>query len=125
MVTMAPFVEHRGLQVAPLGLTNMLNPGGAVLSFSLADERQQRLLRRKSEDGAGASGNNGSAPARGAIAHLLVKGNGYLLLAASDAPRRVLLDGVPVPFTHDAAAGSVYVDLAPANKLTRDVAVSF
>ena len=128
MVTLAPFVEHSGVEVAPVGLTNMLNPGGAVLSFQLADERQQRVLRggsrSGSEDGAGAS-SNGSAPARGVVAHLLVKGNGYLLLAASDTPRRVLLDGVPVPFTHDTVAGSVYIELVPAQKLTRDVTMSF
>ena len=128
-MTLAPYAEHRGVEVAPVGLTNMLNVGGAVLSFQLADERQ-RLLRGSSssksgsEDGAGAS-SNGSAPARGVAAHLVIRGNGHLLLAASDAPRRVLLDGVPVPFTHDAEAGSVYVELAQANKLTRDVTLSF
>lgn len=129
VVTLVPFAEHRGVEVAPVGLTNMLNPGGAVLSFQLADERQQqRLLRGSrsggSDDGAGSSG-NGSVPARGVVAHLLVKGNGFLLLAASDAPRRVLLDGVPVPFTHDTVAGSVYIELVPAQKLTRDVTMSF
>jgi hypothetical protein len=122
VVTLAPFVEHRGVEVAPIGLANMLNAGGAVLSFQLSDERQR--LFRGSGDGAGSSG-NGSAPARGVVAHLVVKGNGHLLLATSDAPRRVLLDGVPVSFTHDAAADSVYVELAPGQKLTRDVSFSF
>ncbi len=130
IVTLAPFAEHRGVEVAPVGLTNMLNAGGAVLSFQLADERQRQLRgsssssRSGSEDGAGGS-SNGSAPARGVAAHLVIRGNGHLLLAASDAPRRVLLDGVPVPYTHDGEAGSVYVELPSANKLTRDVTLSF
>ncbi len=132
IVTLAPFAEHRGVEVAPVGLTNMLNAGGAVLSFQLADERQRQLRggsssssRSGSEDGAGAPSSNGSAPARGVAAHLVIRGNGHLLLAASDAPRRVLLDGVPVPYTHDGEAGSVYVELPLANKLTRDVTLSF
>ena len=130
IVTLAPFAEHRGVEVAPVGLTNMLNAGGAVLSFQLADERPRQLRgsqsssRSGSEDGAGSS-SNGSVPARGVAAHLVIRGNGHLLLAASDAPRRVLLDGVPVPYTHDGEAGSVYVELPSANKLTRDVALSF
>ena len=75
-MTLAPYAEHRGVEVAPIGLTNMLNAGGAVLSFQLADERQ-RLLRGgsslasrsgSSEDGAGS---NGSAPARGVVAQLV------------------------------------------------------
>lgn len=35
MVTVSPVLEAGGIQVAPVGLTDMLNAGGAVLSCSL------------------------------------------------------------------------------------------
>lgn len=111
MVTLAPYVEHGGVEVAPIGLSNMVNVGGAVLDFRLTPERS--------------AGGNGGQPGAGVLAHLVIKGIGQLLVASSAAPRRVLVDGVPGQFAHDVAAGTTVVQLPAGPKLTRDVSLSY
>lgn len=111
VVTLAPFAEHGGVEVAPLGLSNMVNVGGAVLDFQLKSER--------------GADSNGGQPSKGVLAHLVVKGIGQLLVASTAAPRRVLVDGVPGVYAYDAAAGSTVVQLPAGPNLTRDVSLSY
>lgn len=115
MVTLAPYVGLEGVEVAAIGLSNMVNVGGAVLEFRLTKEQVQRS----------ASSGNGSTPVKGVLAHLVVVGNGQLLVASTQAPRQVLVDGVPGKFAHDSEAGTTEVQLPAGSKLTRDVTLSY
>ena len=120
-MTLAPYVELEGVEVAAIGLSNMVNVGGAVLEFRL---RKERVLRSASSSN-GDTGSVGRAPAKGVLAHMVVIGNGRLLVASSQEPRRVLVDGVPGVFSHDPVAGTTEVQLPVGPKLTRDVSLSY
>ncbi|KAL4457908.1 hypothetical protein ABPG75_012773 [Micractinium tetrahymenae] len=71
-----------GVAVAPIGLVNMMNAGGAVLAAELAEPE------------ANGGHANGSEPA-GPELRILLRGAGRFLLYASRPPAAVLLDGQP------------------------------
>ncbi|KAI7843001.1 hypothetical protein COHA_003334 [Chlorella ohadii] len=113
--------ERGGVLVAPIGLTNMLNAGGAVLSCgwegAVATSQQEGGASQESTTAAGP----GAAPAEQIAAAsgpppplrfgLTSRGPGRLLVYASAAPSAVEAAGGRVQFAYDEATGALSFDV--------------
>jgi hypothetical protein len=107
------------VQCAVVGLVNMLNPGGAVVSVG-ASQQQQATRTSDGSNNGGSGTDSGSwavvpatadVPAAESTAALLVQfiGCGELLLFATAAPARVELEGEVVGFSYDDSSRRVGV----------------
>ena len=115
-VTMAPIMQLQELRFAPLGLMNMLNPGGAVLSCQLGPASSSAPERPGPEDEVSSSGDL-------VAAQLSVQGNGSLLLYSSQRPRDVLVEGLPRDWQHKAESGALTVQLDAGESVHKQVQV--
>ncbi|KAL4423584.1 hypothetical protein ABPG77_004624 [Micractinium sp. CCAP 211/92] len=105
VVTMAPIANlefggssSSGLEFAPVGLTNMLNGGGAVRGVHA--ERVEVATVASMEDGVpGQSPDDPESPEQ-LLLHLTVRGRGTLLAYSSHKPQACTVDGFEVPFGH-------------------------
>ncbi|KAL4457682.1 hypothetical protein ABPG75_012547 [Micractinium tetrahymenae] len=98
VVTLSPVTEAGGVLFAPIGLTDMLNAGGAVLSCAVSGGH--------SDDGYDVQ------PARAA---LKLRGAGTVLCYCSHAPTGVAVGGQQVPFSYDAERSALTFELVPAD----------
>lgn len=104
VVTLAPIARYEfggsssaGVEFAPLGLTNMLNGGGAVLRVHAehaGPATEASAAGPEEEDGCS------SGQAEQLLVHLSVRGRGTLLAYCSHKPQACTVDGFDVPFTH-------------------------
>lgn len=78
---------------APIGLINMLNPGGAIVSYSAL------------------SGPATAGDVAGPGLELVIKGHGSFLMYSSAVPAGVWLNGEPVEVQYDRFDGSVLVQI--------------
>ena len=120
----------KNLQWAFIGLTGMLNGGGAVLSDSHRVEREANALSSSSA----ARGKRATSARRVCVvAAATVYGCGSLAAFATARPRSVLVDGEPVAFgfdrdatgaTGEVCGGRVLVPLGPRED-THEVRMRF
>ncbi|PRW33710.1 raffinose synthase isoform B [Chlorella sorokiniana] len=122
LLTIAPCQEHGGMLVAPIGLTNMLNAGGAVLSCGW-DGTEEPASQESGLFGspAGSAGAPGASPAEQIAAaagpspllrfSLSTRGPGRLLVYASAAPSAVEAAGGSVRFDYNGATGALSFDV--------------
>ncbi|KAK9820373.1 hypothetical protein WJX72_009606 [[Myrmecia] bisecta] len=117
VVTIAPIEEQAGVAFAAVGLTNMFNSGGAVMSCILD-------ARGDSSDTQSSSSSGGQAGARVA-AYLTIKGSGTLLMYANQAPAAVRVGGQTTEFAYKETESRLEVELpTPASdQLQQDVTV--
>lgn len=92
LVWVAPLQQSAGVSFAPLGLVEMFNGGGAVLSASLLPGHQRAAA-------AAAAAVSSGGPA--AVAALQVRGCGRFLAYSSARPKSVLLNLTPHNFSWD------------------------
>lgn len=92
LVWVAPLQQSAGVSFAPLGLVEMFNGGGAVLSASMLPGHQRTAA-------AAAAVSSGGGPA--AVAALQVRGCGRFLAYSSARPKAVLLNLTPHNFSWD------------------------
>lgn len=92
LVWVAPLQQSTSVSFAPLGLVEMFNGGGAVLSASLLPGHQRAA-------GAAAAAVSSGGPA--AVAALQVRGCGRFLAYSSARPKSVLLNLTPHNFSWD------------------------
>lgn len=109
MVTVTPVLQHQGVRAAAVGLSNMLNCGGAVLSCSLHAPSQSQSL----------PGNGRSSSCQ---MDLVLKGHGSLLMYSSASPSSVHADSCSLPFKYDDQSGRLTV-LLSGERLQQDVTV--
>lgn len=92
LVWVAPLQQSAGISFAPLGLVEMFNGGGAVLSASLLPGHQRAAA-------AAAAAVSSGGPT--AVAALQVRGCGRFLAYSSARPKTVLLNLTPHNFSWD------------------------
>lgn len=109
VVTVAPVLQHQGIRAAAVGLSNMLNSGGAVLSCSLHSPSQSESL----------PGNGRSSSCQ---LDLVVKGHGTLLMYSNASPSSVHVHSCNLPFEYDDQSGRLTVSLN-GEHLQQDVTV--
>ena len=109
MVTITPVLQHQGVRAAALGLSNMLNSGGAVLSCHLHSSSQNKSLH--------GNGHNSSCQL-----DVTVKGHGTLLLYSDSSPSSVHANSCTLPFEYDEQSGRLAVPLS-GEHLQQDVTV--
>ena len=109
VVTVTPILQHQGIRAAAVGLSNMLNSGGAVLGCSLHLPSQ-----------------GGSLPGNGhsnrCQLDLVMKGHGKLLLYSNASPSSVHADSCKLPFEYDDQSGRLTVPLS-GERLQQQVVV--
>ena len=108
MLTIAPVLQHEGVRAAAVGLSNMLNSGGAVLSCSLHSPSQD-------------TGNGHSSSCQ---LDLVVKGHGTLLLYSDASPSSVHADSCKLPFEYNDESGRLMVILS-GERLQQHVVVAW
>ena len=113
---MAPIMQLQGVRFAPLGLMNMLNPGGAVLSCQLSPGSSSASKGPGREEEVVSS-------SASAVAELSVRGNGSLLFYSSEQPRDVLVEGLPRDWQHNADDGALTVQLDMGESVYKRVQV--
>lgn len=128
IVTFARVCRHHGVDFAPIGLKNMLNGGGAVVSFEVqADWHRERgaELESESEAPSGAEAyadlvaGEATTDLEGGSAmlpplprfHVNLRGRGTLLALCSQKPTLCNVNGYEVPFTWTAADNALEVDV--------------
>eukprot|EP00775_Hariotina_reticulata_P012148 gene12148-12286_t len=98
LVWISPLHCCNGASLAPLGLIEMFNGGGSVLSCSITPGNAQGGLGRAAAGAAGgATGDDGLR----AIGTLQLRGNGRFLAYSSGRPARVLVNLTPRDFVWD------------------------
>lgn len=109
VVTISPVLQHQDIRAAAVGLSNMLNSGGAVLSCSLHSLSQD-------------SSPPGNGHSTSCQLDLIVKGHGTLLLYSNTSPASVHADSCKLPFEYDDQSGRLMVSLS-GEHLQQHVAV--
>eukprot|EP00887_Chlorella_sp_A99_P005545 scaffold1.g5545.t1 len=117
MVTLAALRERDGLAVAPLGLMEMLNSGGAVVRCGWEGELAPGAATAA---GAGATGMQ-----RQQVFRLATRGAGTLLAYCSSAPAEVRAFDKSVRFEYDAGSGALRVGVPAGLPLEMDWTISF
>ena len=116
VATIAPVMQHQHVEAAVVGLSNMLNGGGAILGCSFQDPDQSGSKQSS-------SGNNNGSQLSVQLG-LVIKGHGTLLLYSNRAPSSVTAELGSLPFDYDQAKGRLTVSLA-GEHLQQDVVVSW
>lgn len=116
VATIAHVMQHQHVEAAVIGLSNMLNGGGAILGCSLQNSHQSGSKQSS-------SGNNNSSQSSVQL-NLVIKGHGTLLLYSNCAPSSVTAELGSLPFDYDQAKGRLTVSLA-GEHLQQDVVVSW
>ena len=116
MVTIAPVIHARSLAVAVIGLSNMLNSGGAIQACELTSA---------AADAAGSRSKQSTDSDSGCQLQLVVKGHGTLLLYSSKAPSAVMADSQKaVSYTHDSNSGELNITMQ-GEDLEQEVVVTW
>ena len=95
LVTVSPLQRAGDLSWAPIGLLQMLNGGGAVISSSL---------------------HNGLGP-RGVLARMVLRAGGLVGAYCSERPVSVRANGAPVEYEYDELSGLLTIPLPRAANL--------
>lgn len=103
MIWFSPIVSRGGVKLAPLGLADMYNGGGAVTSLELSSGR-----------GKAADGASGSGPEL--VASIGVRGCGKLLLYSSVRPKRVWVNMAPRDFTYEPYGARLEVEVPQSSE---------
>lgn len=101
MLWFSPVVSRGGVKLAPLGLADMYNGGGAVMSLALSDGRRA----------SGAVGSSSSGGGPELVASIGVRGCGKLLLYSSVRPMGVWVNMAPRDFSYEPFGGRLEVDV--------------
>ncbi len=112
ILVVAPALRCGDAWAAPIGLTNMLNAGGAVTFSS--------VLVAAGGGGGGDGGSNGTAEL-----HLRLRGAGDGLLYADRAPAEAALDGVGLAFEFSPQDGAVRFAVPATPDLVHDIVFKF
>ena len=124
-MTIAPIVSHNNVEVAPIGLVNMLNPGGAVLSAEYDPTIRQwhANAKQRSSDASSsmASRQNGDGawPQVALTVRLEVKGAGEFVAFCSRQPLSCKVMDRDVQFAYDAGVGRLSLHLPRGGPLER------
>ena len=120
MVTVAPMLRSAQIAVAVIGLSNLLNCGGAILSCELLSAHD--VSQRKTNSTSHRS--NGKSPM--CRLQLLIKGHGSLLLYSSQPPSAVSVGGEKVVHTHEIDSGELAITLeGDAEELHHEVVIEW
>ena len=120
MVTVAPMLRSAQIAVAVIGLSNLLNCGGAIVSCELLSAHD--ISKRKTDSKSHRS--NGKSPI--CRLQLLVKGHGKLLLYSSLPPSVVSVGGEKVVHTHEFDSGELALTLkGDAEELHHEVVIEW
>lgn len=114
-VTIAPVVSHNGVQFAPIGLINMLNPGGAVMSVKY-DSTVHRWYSSPPQRGSNRTGQSQNVSM---TAHVEVKGAGSFVAYCSRLPLSCRIMDREVSFNYDEATGKLTVQLPRGGPIER------
>ena len=106
MLWYSPVIGRDGVQLAPLGLMDMYNGGGAITSVSLSSQNKAA---------AGGSSSGGSSGPK-LVASIGVRGCGKLLLYSSMRPSHVWLNMAPRDFSYEPYSGRLEVDIPQASE---------
>ena len=112
---MAPIQQLQDVRFAPLGLTNMLNPGGAILS--------SRLIPASSAAEGGGALSDEVLSSGSVAAQLAVRGNGSLVVYSSQAPKELQVDGLPRKWQYDVDSGALTVELSLGESVHKQVQI--
>lgn len=104
MFWFSPVVSSGGVKLAPLGLADMYNGGGAVTSLQLSSRGE----------GPASGGDGGSGP--GLVASIGVRGCGKLLIYSSVRPKRVWVNMAPRDFSYEPYSGRLELDVPQASE---------
>lgn len=104
-------IQHQDLEVAVVGLSNMLNSGGAILGCSLQSTHGHSNMDQSRAHSGNGSSNNGGSSSRGCQLELTVKGHGTLMLYCNHVPQSVSADCGDLSYDNDPACGKVTVAL--------------
>eukprot|EP00884_Botryococcus_braunii_P019916 jgi/Botrbrau1/6608/Bobra.0189s0035.1 len=94
LLTFMPLVEEGTLRFAPIGLINMLNAGGAVLSSSIGD-----------------STSTAEGKSRGTLLNVKVRGSGHFAAFSSVVPSSVKVNGSMAEFHYASADQMCTLDI--------------
>mmetsp|Transcript_5155 Transcript_5155/g.14425 ORF Transcript_5155/g.14425 Transcript_5155/m.14425 type:complete len:586 (-) Transcript_5155:513-2270(-) len=97
-VTIMPVQKVGDVRFAPVGLTELFNPGGAIIAFSL-EETQSGSVK----------------------AAIQVRALGSFTCFSSRAPAECLLDGERVPFTYDIGNQTLTIESPPPPPPRKDI----
>jgi len=116
MLWFSPVLKRRGVALAPLGLADMYNGGGAITSVSLSTG--PRRSRRLQQPGGGGGGDAAPSSSTGAgpelVASIGVRGCGRLLLYSSKRPVQVWVNMAPRDFEFEQYTGRLVVNVPQA-----------
>lgn len=107
----SPVLRCGGVALAPLGLVDMYNGGGAITSISISERRRGGGGGNGADPG---SGNGGGGPA--VVASVGVRGCGRLLLYSSARPARVWVNMAPRDFEYEPFSGRLEVDVPQSSE---------
>ncbi|GAB4822550.1 hypothetical protein N2152v2_009596 [Parachlorella kessleri] len=99
LVTLAPITQLGEVEVAPVGLVNMFNAGGAVREFAVKES------------------------GTGYLGRLKIHGCGRFLLWASQPPKDVTVEGTAVPVEYDPASQSAVFEVSKGASMDKEVLV--
>lgn len=107
MFWFSPVVARDGIQLAPLGLVDMYNGGGAITSLSLSSPTGKSQQQRPPSAGASSGGPK-------LVASVGIRGCGKLLLYSSVRPSHVWVNMAPRDFSYEPYGGRLEVDVPQA-----------
>ncbi|KIY95526.1 hypothetical protein MNEG_12438 [Monoraphidium neglectum] len=133
MLWFSPVLRCGDVALAPLGLVDMYNGGGAITSVELKSggpAAAAAAAARRQPPGGGSeevarrqeAGGNGAAPALGSgggpavVASVGVRGCGRLLLYCSARPGHVWVNMAPRDFTYEPYSGRLEVDVPQSSE---------
>lgn len=120
VVTIAPLMHQAHVAVAVIGLSNMLNCGGAVLACHLSAPQ----ISSKSDIKSGHDSGNGKSPV--CQLQLSVKGHGNLMLYSNKSPSAMSVGGRSVQHTYDIDSGELSVTLqGDAEELQHQIVIEW
>ena len=112
------------IAVGVIGLSNMLNCGGAVVACDLLAAHDISKHETKSNTGNGKNHSNGKSPI--CQLQLMVKGHGNLMLYSNQPPSAVSVGGEQVIHTHEIDSGELAVSLdGSAEELQHEVVIEW
>lgn len=98
----SPVIARDGVQLAPLGLVDMYNGGGAITSVTLSSQRR--------------TGSAAESSGLKLVASVGVRGCGKLLLYSSERPSHVWVNMAPRDFSYEPFSGRLEVEVPRASE---------
>ena len=124
-ITIVPIVSHNAAQFAPVGLRNMLNPGGAVLSadYDSTPRRWHAKAQQNSREAGGSRGEGGGNAETAMTVRVEVKGSGEFVAYSSKQPLSVKVMERDVEYAYESAAGQLSISLPRGGPLEQLITV--